>query len=52
MITGTGRVSDSSVANAFGIYGSLFKEYYSDHIIFTPHARNNWILPDKKQLIE
>jgi hypothetical protein len=31
--------------------GSLFKEYYSDDVLFTPHARNNWIAPNLKHLV-
>lgn len=30
--------------------GSLFREYYSDEIIFSNQARNMWIDPDKKAL--
>jgi len=29
-------------------YGSLFKEYYSDDVLFTDHARNNWVKPNLK----
>ena len=26
--------------------GSLFKKYYSDDVIFTPKARNEWVQPN------
>ena len=30
--------------------GMLHKEYYTNELLFTDNARNNWVLPDKKKL--
>ncbi|XWV24850.1 hypothetical protein QJ856_gp0933 [Tupanvirus deep ocean] len=30
--------------------GQLFKEYYTDEILFSPYARNNWVDPNLKKI--
>jgi hypothetical protein len=30
--------------------GHLFQQYYSQDILFTPHARNNWVEPNLKKI--
>ena len=43
--------ADLYEANPFIHNGSLFKEYYTDDVLFTAYARNNWVPPNKKLII-